>query len=109
MIVDANNQLRCRAWKAYLNFTVVTPANYAQHVALRSLVQSIVATMVQNIALIDTSGLNANLQYHEIGVLWDDGNSTGIHVEKGFYGTQLKYAITFGIRASAWPGGFQNA
>jgi hypothetical protein len=109
MILDANNQLRIRGWRATLNLTVITPANYDQHTKLRGLVQSIVATMVPNIATIDVSGLNANLQYHEIGVIWDDGNTTGIHIEKGFYASLLKYAITFGIRASAWPGGFQNA
>jgi hypothetical protein len=106
IIVDANNQLRIRAWHATLTFTVITPANYPQHTTLRGLVQSIVATMVPVLNSPDSSGVNSQLQYHEIATCWDAGNSTSIHTEKAFYGSQLKYAITFGIRAAAWPGGF---
>jgi hypothetical protein len=109
MIVDANNQLRVRAWRGQLDFAVITNPSYAQHTALRALVQSVIATMVPvlgDINSVESTGVNANLTYHEIATCWDAGNNTGIHAEQGYYGSQLKYAITFGIRAAAWPGGF---
>jgi hypothetical protein len=112
MIIDINGQLRCRAWRAQLYFIVLTPANYAQHIALRSLAQAIIATMVPQItdtlATAENTGLNQYLTNHEVATVIDSGNSTGINVDKAFYASHLLYNITFGIRASAWPGGFNQ-
>jgi len=112
MIQDANNKLRCRAWAAQLDFTVITPASYSQHTQLRSLVQAVVSVMVTDATTLlaqTNTGLNSILVYHEVGMILDAGNSTGIHIDKAFYASNLKYAITFAVRASAWPGGFNNS
>ena len=109
MIIDVNNQIRTRAWKAQLDFTILTPASYSVHTQLRALVQSIIAMMVP--VLTDTgevTGVNQYLALHEVATILDAGNSTGIHLDKAFYASQLKYNITFGIRAAAWPGGFNQ-
>jgi hypothetical protein len=112
VIIDANGQLRCRMWRAQLDFTIITPASYSQHVALRTLAQSVIATMVPQIndtlATAENTGLNQFLAVHEVATVIDAGNSTGINVAQGFYASQLKYNITFGIRAAAWPGGFNQ-
>lgn len=109
MVVDANYLFRVRAWRGVLDFTVITPANYYTHTQLRCQVQSIIAGAVpatSNLAVIGTTGINQYLDVHEVATILDAGNSTGIHQEKAFYGSQLRYEITFAIQQAKWPGGF---
>jgi hypothetical protein len=112
-IIDANGVLRSSAWKAALKFGIITEPNYVLHTALCSTVLAIIPQL-QPLPTPDGSGIaqggvNKFLQYHEVGLFALADASTHITPEDGNYNSPINVNITFSVRASAWPGGIQNA
>lgn len=102
--VDANGVVRNHTWKAGLVLTIVTPANYTYHTALRAEVFSLgqlICPMVANPQ--EKIGVNQFLTKHCFNTCVDAQNSTGIHPEQGHYISTLNFNLTFSIRPDAWP------
>ena len=107
-VIDANGVLRSKAWRGRMMIGVVTLPNYAQHIALRSAVLAILPQL-QPVPVPDGSGVaaggvNGFLQYHEVGQLAPSDLTTHITPEDGNYHSPINVALTFSVRATAWPG-----
>ena len=113
LVLDANGRVQNRAYTAPLEFNLVTKADYEFHMQQLATVRAIVSQMnpVADAAQIQTTGLNQFLTTHELAKIWDAGNSlnVGITQDKAAYVSSIRYQATFAVRATAWPGGQQNA
>lgn len=50
-----------------------------------------------------TAGLNAQLTYHSLRSLFEEGNSHDTEGDEGFDDTEITWAISYVIQDSAWP------
>lgn len=107
--VDANNTLRNKAWAGSLNLGVITAPNYNLHTDLRAAVTAILPQLQPQVvadgSAIANTGLNALLQYHEIGQFAMSAQDTVIKPEEGTYVSTIPIKLTFAVRETAWPAG----
>lgn len=97
-VLDANGILRNNLWAATFTLEVITPPSYATHNNLRSKVLA-TGEMICPMVLdpLTRIGANAYSNFHQIyGCVLQD-QSTEVHIEKGFYGSQSGYDIIFGV------------
>jgi hypothetical protein len=108
-IVDVNNTLRPKAWRATMMFGIVTKPSYNLHTSLRSQIEAIIPQLQPLMTPDGTGvlqgGLNALLTLHEVGAFSVASTSTHIAPEDGTYNSVIPCDIAFNVRATAWPGG----
>lgn len=109
-VLDAAGILRNKAWTGRMNFGVVTKPDYTYHTQLRAAVTAILPELQPlpvpaDGSAIGTSGLNALLKIHEMGQFEMVAQDTIITPEDGNYRSMIPVALTFSVRATAWPRG----
>ena len=110
--IDANAVLRARAWRATLEFGVITEPNYTLHTQLRALMLALIPTLQPTIdtdnATIKAGSVNDLLTYHEVATLKMSSTTTNIAIEEdGAYWSAIPCALVFNVKATAWPEGSQ--
>lgn len=106
--LDANGNMREKAWQASMDFGVVTEPNYALHCQLRSQVLAIIAQGVaisQDGAAFATGGINQYLKMHQVSEFWIRNTSTDVMPAEGAYMSLLPVQLAFNVLPSAWPVG----
>jgi hypothetical protein len=111
-VLDANGTLRADSWTARLNFTIATKTDYDYHRTVRAGVNAIIPMCQPNLnpggTLIQTTGLNSILQFHEVGTLKIQNEDTKVQAQAGYYRSDISTNLTFSARVNAWPGGLQT-
>lgn len=105
-VVDINGTPRCNAWSGRMRLGILTDASFEKHMALRSTILAIIP-MLQPVATPDGSGIaaggiNALLQYHEVGQFSAVTMTPNITPAKDIYTSPIDIQITFSVRASFW-------
>lgn len=107
--VDANNNVREKAWQGSMDFGIVTEPNYNLHVQLRSQILAIIpmvlAQLVPDGSQFASTGINALLQYHEVSEFWSRNVSTEVAPAEGAYMSMIPVELAFNAKNSAWPAG----
>jgi len=101
-VADANGALRNNQWRGNLLVEVITAPDYTTHTALRCQVAALfemIAPMVADPTQL--IGANQYLTQHIISYCTAQNADTSIHVEQGFFGSQLNYQLTFGVPEAA--------
>lgn len=105
-IVDINGTPRCNAWAGKMRLGILTDASFQKHMALRSAILAIIP-MLQPLATADGSGIasggiNALLQYHEVGQFSAVTMTPNITPAEDRYTSPIDVQITFSVRAGFW-------
>jgi hypothetical protein len=98
--------LRTYLWRATLNLTIESDPSYPKHVALRGAVTALaemIAPPVPSTNVNSTVGANQFLTNFLISYVQDNGQSTMVHPEEGYYHSALSYTLTFGWRLDLLP------
>ena len=109
--LDANGNMREKAWQASMEFGIVTEPNYAIHCQLRSQVLAIIAQGVaisQDGTLFAAGGINQYLKLHQVSEFWSRNASTDVVPADGAYMSLLPVELAFSVLPSAWPIGMQT-
>ena len=105
-VVDINGTPRCNAWSGRMRLGILTDASFEKHMALRSTILAIIP-MLQPVATPDGSGIaaggiNALLQYHEVGQFSAVTMTPNITPAEDRYTSPIDIQITFSVRAGFW-------
>ena len=105
-IVDVNGTPRCNAWSGRMRLGILTDANFERHMALRSAILAIIP-MLQPVVTPDGSGIaaggiNAFLQYHEVGQFSAVTMTPNITPAEDRYTSPIDIQITFSVRSGFW-------
>lgn len=107
--LDANGNLREKAWRGQMRFGIITEPNYTTHTALRSRVLAIIPQVLGQIAADNstfaTTGINALLTYHQVSEFFAKDISTSITPTEGNYQSAITVELAFGVNPTAWPAG----
>ena len=109
--IDANGNLREKAWQGAMDFGIITQMDYTAHVALRAKVAAIIPQVMAQVAvdgsLFATTGINAILTYHQVSEFWARNTDTNIGEDKteAVYYSTIPCELAFSINPSAWPAG----
>ena len=109
--LDANGNMREKAWQASMEFGIVTEPNYAIHCQLRSQVLAIIAQGVaisQDGTLFAAGGINQYLKLHQVSEFWSRNASTDVVPADGAYMSLLPVELAFSVPPSSWPIGMQT-
>lgn len=112
--LDANGNLREKAWRGQMRFGVITEPNYTTHTELRSRVLAILPQVLPRLvvdnslsvttdALFATTGINALLTYHQVSEFYAKDISTTVSPEDGNYQSAITVELAFSVKTSAWP------
>ena len=111
-IIDANGNIREKAWSGQIGFGIVTEPNYSLHTQLRSQVlaaiQQVICTISPDNSTFATTGINPFLTFHEVSQFYATNTSTAVSEEEGAYQSTLSVAINFGVKPNAWPSNTQT-
>lgn len=105
--VDANGNLREKAWTGVMRLGIITKPDYTVHTQLRAMVLAIIPQVMGAVTVTDfpNTGANALLQYHQISQFDPVDISTTIVPEDGNYQSQIPVSIAFNIKPTAFPAG----
>ena len=107
--LDANGNLREKAWQGSLDFGIVSEPFYALHTALRSQVAAIIPMVLGQIApdnsLFATTGINALLANFQVSEFWARNWTSDITPAEGAYMSLIPVELAFSVNPSAWPAG----
>ena len=105
--IDANNNLREKAWQGSMDFGIVSEPNYQFHAQLRAAVLAIIPQVIGQVAadnsLFATTGINALLTNFQVSEFWSRNCSTAVTPMNGAYVSQIPVELTFSVKPSAWP------
>jgi hypothetical protein len=113
--IDANGNLREKAWSGSMDFGIITEMNYTAHVALRAKVAAIIPTVLAQISqdgsTFATTGINALLANHQVSEFWMRNVDTNIGEDKeqAIYYSIIPCELAFNVKPSAWPAGMMTS
>ena len=111
-VIDVNGILWRNAWNVPIEFYVITKADYKTHSAFVANIRALIHYMNPDSRSIQTTGLNAYLDTHELAQIKDAGGPTlggKWSADEDCFLTPLKYNAIFAVAAASWPGGTLNA
>jgi hypothetical protein len=107
--VDANGNLREKAWTGTARLSVLTEANYLFHTALRARVLAIIPQVIGQVApdnsLFATTGANALLDFHQLSNFSVQNAATTVTPEQDAYRSDIPISLAFQVRPDKWPAG----
>ncbi len=107
--IDANNNVREKAWQGSMDFGIVTEPNYAYHAQLRAAVLAIIPQIMPQVvadnSTFATTGINALLANFQVSEFWARNCSTEVAVVAGAYMSLIPVELAFSVPPSAWPAG----
>ncbi len=110
--IDANSNLREKAWVGNMRLGIITNPNYTLHTQLRAQVLAIIPQVQPGIAMDNSAfagtGINAILASHQVSEFYADNLSTTITPEEGTYRSTINIKLAFSVPPSAWPAGMQT-
>ena len=107
--IDANNNLREKAWSGNMRLGIITEPNYTLHTQLRAQVSAIIP-QIMPVVVMDNSafagtGINSVLTTHQISEFYSDNLTTSVIPEEGTYRSTINIKLAFSVLPSAWPAG----
>jgi hypothetical protein len=110
--LDANGNLREKAWQGSCRFWIVTEPNYKLHTQLRAKVLAIIPQVLGVItpdnSQFPITGINSLLKYHQVAEFWARDVSTSITPEEGNYQSEIPVELSFSVLPTVWPAGMQT-
>lgn len=110
--IDANNNLREKAWTGSIRLGVITEPDYRKHTELRAKVLSIVPMIMPGVTFNNSeltgTGINQFLFQHQITEFYVDNLSTQVIPDEGTYRSTINIKTAFSVLPSAWPPGMIN-
>jgi len=107
--IDANNNVREKAWQGSMDFGIVTEPNYAYHAQLRAAVLAIIPQIMPQVvadnSTFATTGINALLTQFQVSEFWARNCSTEVAVISGAYTSLIPVELALSVPPSAWPAG----
>ena len=105
--VDANGNMREKAWTGMYQLGIITAPDYTIHTQLRSMVLAIIPQVLGAVTVTDfpNTGANAILQYHQISQFDAHDISTAITPAEGNYQSTIPVNLAFSVKPTAFPAG----
>ena len=107
-LIAADGVFRPKAWRGEVTLGIISEPNYARHTQLRAMLLAILPMLAPTPTAdgsgIAAGGVNAYLEFHEVAQF--EVSNFAMHLEEsdGTYQSTIPVAVSWGVRAAAWPG-----
>ena len=107
--IDADNNLREKAWTGTMRLGIISEPNYKEHTELRSKVLAVIPQILSGItpdnSKFATTGINAQLYKHQVNEFYAESLNTVVIPEEGTYRSTINIKLAFSVLPSAFPAG----